>query len=131
MANVINKINVGSTEYAIASTAYATCSTAAATATKKAYILNDTTATSGFTLTTGVTVYVEFTYANTAANPKLQINKSSTDNTTDAKAITRNGSAIQAGDLQSGCIYAFTYDGTNWELCGSPAVAFKIWGAND
>jgi hypothetical protein len=127
MANVINKINANSTEYCIASTAYATCSTAAATATKDAYILG-TTATSGFTLTTGVTVYVKFTYTNTSANPTLRINSTST---TDAKAMTCNGSALKVGDLQSGCIYAFTYDGTNWELCGSPAVTIKTWGTDD
>lgn len=124
MASVINKINTGSTEYAIASTAYATCSTAASTAAKVAYILG-TTATSGFTLTTGVTVYVKFTNTNTAANPTLNINSTTSSN---AKAIQRNGVAIAAGELQANCIYAFLYDGTNWQLVNSgPAVVIYTW----
>lgn len=121
MASVINKINTGSTEYAIASTAYATCGTAAATAAKVAYILG-TTATTGFTLTTGVTVYVKFTNTNTAANPTLNINSCG------AKAMQRNGVAITAGELQANCIYAFLYDGTNWQLVNSgPAVVIYTW----
>lgn len=121
MASVINKINTGSTEYAIASTAYATCGTAAATAAKVAYILG-TTATTGFTLTTGVTVYVKFTNTNTAANPTLNINSCG------AKAMQRNGVAIAAGELQANCIYAFLYDGTNWQLVNSgPAVVIYTW----
>lgn len=125
MASVINKINTGSTEYAIASTAYATSSTAASTAAKVAYILG-TSATSGFTLTKGVTVYVEFTYTNTAANPTLNINSCG------AKTIQRNGVAIQSGELQANCVYAFLYDGTNWQLVnGGPVVVINTWGDSD
>jgi hypothetical protein len=84
MASVINKINVGSTNYNIASTAYATCATAAATAAKVAYI-EGVEATSGFTLLTGTTIHVKFTNTNTAANPTLNVNG------TGAKAIMRYG----------------------------------------
>lgn len=125
MASVINKINTGSTEYAIASTAYATSSTAASTAAKVAYILG-TSATSGFTLTTGVTVYVKFTNTNTAANPTLNINSCG------AKAMKRNGAAITSGELQANCVYAFLYDGTYWQLVnGGPAVVINTWGDSD
>lgn len=121
MASVINKINIGSTTYAIASTAYVVCSTAGSTAAKVAYI-GGTVAQEGFTLTTGVTVYVKFTYTNTAANPTLNINSCG------AKAMQRNGVALASGELQANCVYAFLYDGTNWQLVnGGPAVVIYTW----
>lgn len=121
MASVINKLKIGTTEYAIASTAYATCSTAGSTVAKVAYI-GGTSATTGFTLTTGVTVYVKFTYTNTAANPTLNINSSG------AKTMQRNGAAIQNSELKAGCIYPFIYDGTYWQLVNSgPAVVIYTW----
>lgn len=124
MASVINKLKIGTTEYALASTAYATCGTAGSTAAKVAYI-GGTSATSGFTLTTGVTVYVKFTYTNTAANPTLNINSTTSSN---AKPIQRNGVAVASGELQANCVYAFLYDGTNWQLVnGGPAVVIYTW----
>jgi hypothetical protein len=125
MASVINKINTGSTEYAIASTAYATCSTAASTPGKVAYILG-TTATTGFTLTTGVTVYVKFT--NTDTNNDSTKPTTLSINGCTAKPIKRNGITIAPGELQANCVYAFLYDGTNWQLVnGGPAVVIYTW----
>ena len=125
MSSVINKINTGSTEYAIASTAYATCSTAASTAAKVAYILG-TTATSGFTLTTGVTVYVKFT--NTDTNDDTTKPTTLSINGCTAKPIKRNNVTIAPRELQANCVYAFLYDGTNWQLVnGGPAVVIYTW----
>ena len=86
-------------------THYGTCSTAAATAAK-------TVALTGFTLVTGAIVFVKFTVTNTAANPTLNVNS------TGAKAIMYRGSAISAGYLAANRVYAFIYDGTDWELVG-------------
>lgn len=125
MASVINKINTGSTEYAIASTAYATCSTPGSTAAKVAYILG-TSATSGFTLTTGVTVYVKFT--NTDTNDGTTKPTTLSINGCTAKPIKRNNVTIAPGELQANCVYAFLYDGTNWQLVnGGPAVVIYTW----
>lgn len=84
---------------------YGTCGTAAATAAK-------TVALTGFTLTTGLTVIVKFSYTNTAANPTLNVNS------TGAKAIRYNNAAITAGYLMANKTYLFTYDGTYWQLVG-------------
>lgn len=125
MASVINKINTGSTEYAIASTAYATCGTAASTPGKVAYILG-TTATTGFTLTKGVTVYVKFT--NTDTNTDSTKPTTLSINGCTATPIKRNNVTIAPGELQANCIYAFLYDGDNWQLVnGGPAVVINTW----
>ena len=86
-------------------THYGTCSTAAATAAK-------TVALTGFTLVTGAIVSVKFTVTNTAASPTLNVNS------TGAKAIMYRGSAISAGYLAANRVYAFVYDGTDWEFIG-------------
>ena len=113
MAYVINKIKAGSTTYNIASTAYATCTTAASTAAKVAYI-SGTSASSGVTLTTGLTVHVKFTYTNTAANPTLSVNG------TTAKAIkcyvtTAAGTTTDTSWF-AGETVTLTYDGSYWQL---------------
>ncbi|MEF2593334.1 MAG: hypothetical protein U0M51_02160 [Eggerthellaceae bacterium] len=87
---------------------YGACSTAAATAAKAVTI-------SGFSLYTGVTIAVKFTYANTASSPTLNVSS------TGAKSIYAVGAAIAnkyywgANDLA-----IFVYDGTRWVLneCG-------------
>lgn len=118
MANVINKLTVGGISYNIASTAYATCATAASTAAKAAYIDGASTP-SGFSLVTGTTVHVKFTYANTASSPTLSINGST------AKSIklygttspgTTSGTSWHAGEVVS-----FTYDGSYWQMNKNPA----------
>lgn len=83
---------------------YATCGTAAGTAAKVATINTGT-----FTLTTGATVYVKFTNANTVASATLNVNS------TGAKPIFHNGAAISASSyIKAGGLYQFVYDGTNW-----------------
>jgi hypothetical protein len=87
---------------------YATCTTAAATAAKVATIN-----TGKFTLETGATVFVKFTYANTVASATLAVGG------TTAKPIYYNGAAITASNtIMAGGIYQFVYDGTNWILNG-------------
>lgn len=92
----------------IASTAYGTCTTAAATAAKVATIQDS----QAFTLFTGVTVHIKFTYINSAANPTLNVNN------TGAKPLVRYGTTVTGtSDTQSwyaGSIVSFTYDGTSW-----------------
>lgn len=83
MANIIYKINQGETDYNIASSAYCTCSTAAGTAAKVANLQNSSS--NGFTLATGITIHVKFTYSNTVASPTLNVNG------TGAKSIMRYG----------------------------------------
>jgi len=86
-------------------THFGTCDTAAGTAAK-------TVALTGFSLVTGARVFVKFTYANTAANPTLNVNS------TGAKAIIYRGSAISAAYLRANGTYEFLYDGTNWNFVG-------------
>ena len=86
-------------------THFGTCSTAAGTAAK-------TVALTGFSLVTGARVFVKFTYANTVANPTLNVNS------TGAKAIVYRGSAISAAYLRANGTYEFLYDGTNWNFVG-------------
>lgn len=104
---LIQKVNPGNdTQYSIASTAYGYCQTAAATAAK----VVDMT---GFTLLEGTTIHVKFQYANTAANPTLNVNG------TGAKAIvlygtTAAGTTNSTSGWQAGAVVSLTYDGENW-----------------
>lgn len=70
--------------------------------------------TSGFTLETGSTVYVKFTYGNTKNNPTLNVNS------TGAKTIAYYGVTSSATPLplKPGHVYGFVYDGINYELIG-------------
>lgn len=94
--------------HSLGSTAYGYCQTAAATADK----VVDMT---GFTLSTGATIFVKFQYANTAASATLNVNN------TGAKLIKRYGTtapsgttAGTSGQWSAGAVVTFTYDGTNW-----------------
>ena len=91
---------------------FGTCSTAAATAAK-------VVSCSGFTLTTGSRIIVQFTVTNSAASPTLNVNN------TGAKAIVYRNAAIPASYLAANHVYEFVYDGTNYELIGD------IDGSND
>lgn len=86
-------------------THFGTCSTGAATAAKVVSV-------TGFTLTTGAEVTVQFTVTNTAASPTLNVNG------TGAKDIVYRNAAISAGYLAANRVYKFVYDGTNYELIG-------------
>lgn len=104
---IINKVNVGGTNYDLVGSAfYGTCSTAAGTAAKTVVV------DGSFTLYTGATVTVKFTKTNTAANPTLNVDS------TGAKAIYYNGAAITAGYLKANKVYSFVYNGTQWDFIG-------------
>ena len=126
MASVINQIKLGDVEYAIAASAYAECSTAADAAAKIASICTDNeTTTSAFTLIKGVSVQVKFATTNSASNPTLNING------TGAKAIYYKGVAIPANYLQQNCTYIFVYNGTQWDLVGTPSDSSSDNGSSN
>ena len=115
MAAILGKTNILGTEANIASTAYCTCATAAATAAKVANLQDSSSNT--FTLMTGITVHVKFTYSNTASSPTLNVNG------TGAKAIKQYGttaaSTSVATSWRAGAVVPLTYDGTNWVINSS------------
>lgn len=94
------------TLHALGSTAYGYCQTAAATAAK----VVDMT---GFKLVKGATIFVKFQYANSVANPTLNVNG------TGAKVIYRYGTTrpstnASTNSWSAGAVLAFTYDGSAW-----------------
>ena len=113
MANLVDTgvngdLRVTGTMFGTQAGNYATCATAAGTAAKAVTI-------SGFTLTTGIHVFVKFTVTNTAAVASLTLNVSGTG----AKAMKYRGGNLPAvGTLSASRVYEFIYDGTNWELVG-------------
>ena len=105
---MIKQIKVGSDTHNITATQlpYGVCSTAADVAAK-------TVTVPVFTLETGATIIVKFTYANSVASPTLNVNS------TGAKAIKRYGTTAVSTDTTTtgwvaGAVQMFTYDGTNW-----------------
>lgn len=106
----IAKVTAGGATHLVASTAYGTCATAAATAAKVATIQDS----QAFTLVTGVTIHIKFTYTNSVANPTLNVNS------TGAIAIMRYGttrpSTSAATSWNAGAVVSFTYDGTYWQM---------------
>ena len=105
MANAINSLNYGNNIYTF-TLPYGVCGTAADTAAKTVTVDN-------FSLETGATVIVKFTYANSVASPTLNVNG------TGAKAIMIYGTtSASTGTTTSGwiagAVQMFTYDGTNW-----------------
>ena len=84
---------------------FGTCETAAAT-TAKVVTCAD------FSLTTGATVLVKFTYANTASSPTLNVNS------TGAKSIYYRGAALASSLYYwgAGDVVEFYYNGTQWDL---------------
>lgn len=104
----IAKVTAGGATHLIASTCYGTCGTAAGTAAKVATIQDS----QAFTLITGVTVHIKFTYSNTNASPTLNVNS------TGAKSIKKYGTTTtgttETQSWYAGSIVSFTYDGTNW-----------------
>ena len=97
-SGTIGKFNTGGNDYLIASTAFATCSTVADTTAKVATIQDS----ASFTLITGITINVKFTYSNTASVPTLNVNSTG--------ALT----IVGAKRWDAGAVVSFTYDGTNW-----------------
>ena len=104
VSGYIGKINPGNgTNYAIGSTAYGVCDTAANTAAK-------TVDMTGFTLVTGATVHIKFTYGNSATNPTLNING------TGAKSMVQYGTTPVPSSMAwyANSVVSLTYDGTYW-----------------
>ncbi|MCB6992441.1 hypothetical protein LI177_02945 [bacterium 210820-DFI.6.37] len=90
---------------------YGTCSTAAATAAKVVTL-------SGFTLYTGATITVRFTYGNTATAPTLNVNS------TGAKTIVSGGATSVNSNYTWSTAYStisFVYDGTYWRMINDEA----------
>ena len=109
--NAANAQNTANTANNRATYKYGTCTTAAATAAKVVTL-------SGFALYTGAQISVKFTYANTAANPTLNVNS------TGAKAIYAYGAAITYPyNWSNNATVSFVYDGTNWILDDSGALS--------
>jgi len=90
----------------------ATVSTAAATAAK----VTGTTPAS-FSLVSGATIILKFTYGNTADNATLQVGDGA------AKAIYYRGSALTAGIIKAGDKIVLRYNGTQWDVIGHLVVA--------
>ena len=93
---------------------YATCSTGASTAAKVA-----TLAAGTLTLTSGATVSVTFTNANTAADATLNIAS------TGAKTIRAAGANLTATseyNWTAGATVIFIYDGTYWQMDGTASL---------
>lgn len=69
-------------------------------------------------LTSGMTIQVTFTNANTSTTPTLAINGLT------AKTIVKNGSAaLAAGDIPAGHEATLRYNGTNWVLLNPKGTA--------
>lgn len=102
----ISKIQMYGINYAIASSLYGTCGTTANTVEKAGEVYDFSE------LAEGVTLYIKFTYSNTATNPTLNVNG------TGAKRIYRYGTTApgktEALSWAAGSIVSFTYDGTAW-----------------
>ena len=129
MASVINQINVGGVEYALAHSAVAVCSDPADQVAKNATILTDLDeANLAFSLVPGVTILCFFTAGFTASNATLSVNG------TDPKPLIiksyTSGTVINvpAGYFESGRPYFLFYTGDAWQpVVSSPAVEFNTW----
>ncbi len=85
---------------------YGYCTTAAGTAAKEVTV-------DGFTLETGVTIFVKFQYANTVSNPTLNVNGTGALPTY-RYGTTRHSTDKDTDGWQAGAVVAFTYDGAGW-----------------
>lgn len=84
---------------------YGVCSTPADTSAKVVTV-------SGFILTTGVIVIVDFATTNTAASPTLNVSG------TGAKPVWYNNAAVSAGHLMANRAIQMVFNGTQWEIIG-------------
>ena len=84
---------------------YGVCSTSGGTRAK-------TVSITGFTLMTGARVMVRFTYANTAADPTLNVSG------TGAKTIHYRNGEIWAAYIQAYSLLELVYDGAYWNVVG-------------
>ena len=95
---------------------YGTCSTAAATAAK-------TVTWAGFILTTGATILVKFSNANSASSPTLNVNS------TGAKTVIYHNAALTSSLYywSAGDVCEFVYDGTYWVLLNVGNTDTDTW----
>lgn len=106
--SVINKINLKGTEYTIANSAMGTCSTEASTKDKVVNL-------SGFTWSSGVTIYVKFKEANTSYGTTLNVN-----GTGAYKIVSRGTSTLYGGvKWDAGDICSFTSTTADFDGTGS------------
>lgn len=106
MAQLINSLSIDS-KVGVFSLPFGKCSTPAATTAKIVSTGGD------FSLEAGAVVVVKFTYANSAANPTLNVNS------TGAKAIYWKGAALASSQYwEAGALLSFVYNGTQWDLMG-------------
>lgn len=111
----ISKVQINSgSYYKIEPILYGSCSTAASTAIKDVLLVDS----SGYELTTGIQIAVNFSITNTAAVDSLKLRVES-NNADDAKPIKYMNTILPSADvLTSGKIYNFVYDGTSWNIIG-------------
>lgn len=109
----VSKIKLNGTSSPITSSLCGTCSTAAATAAKVV------TCSNFDALMSGVSIFVTFSYDNTAASPTLNVNG------TGAKSIQRGGYPIQ---WPANAPIQFVYDGTNWCMVANDSAAPELGG---
>lgn len=114
VSNAASAQSTANTANARATYHYGTCSTAAATAAKVVTCSNFPA------LYTGATVWVKFTYANSAASPTLNVNSKG------AKAIYAYGAALTASSAYNwvaGALVQFIYNGSQWVLADSAGLS--------
>ena len=92
---------------------FLTCPTAAGTAAKVVSFAN-------FVLEAGCLIAVKFTNGNSASGATLNVNS------TGAKAIQYNGSAIPSNAIVPNGVYLLVYDGTNWALMNPASISDAI-----
>jgi len=97
----------------------AICSTAGATAAK---VTN--TVPASFTLASGATIIVKFTYGITVANATLQVGD------TAAKPIYYRGAALEANKIKAGDKVMLRYDGVSYNIVGSLVETYPVMGAS-
>lgn len=95
---------------------YGTCGTAAATKLKQVELING----EGFTLSTGVVIFVKFTNASAAATMTMEISADNGTTYCAAKnlyryATTTMSSGTTTNGWRAGAVVGFVYDGTGWE----------------
>ena len=111
-AKTINIPSGGGSGTTVVKSWYGECESSASTATK------EVTVGDGFTLETGVSVFVSFQEQNSASNPKLSVNG------TTAAYINLYGSQAVSGSSawKEEEVVQFVYDGANWVMVdGAPA----------
>ena len=106
---VLTQVKVDSTTHDIA-IPYAVCSTSGEMAAK-------TVDYADFSLETGSQIKVSFTYANTAANPTLNVNS------TGAKSIVAYGTTGMTTGWKAGAVLDLTYNGTSWVITSFGGLA--------